>query len=170
MVNNTIINYLEISKAGILRTLYPIPLDFLTAYKLKLKVNKELVKKQKLVYYPSQGYKLLVLALTIKTKEKRFTPDLVTLVPLLLPFKEVKSSNAKILRSSFLFKNKIFKTKGEDLEFNKPTSLKNILTISSLQKRKARKVFKKYPKKKLKTGPIESLVFNKANKKKKRQL
>jgi len=45
MVNNTIINYLEISKAGILRTLYPIPLDFLTAYKLKLKVNKELVKK-----------------------------------------------------------------------------------------------------------------------------
>ena len=39
------LNRLEILKAGILRTLYLIPLDFLTTYKLELKVNKELVKK-----------------------------------------------------------------------------------------------------------------------------
>jgi hypothetical protein len=39
------LNRLEISKAGILRTLYLTPLDFLTTYKLELKVNKELVKK-----------------------------------------------------------------------------------------------------------------------------
>jgi len=53
MVNNIILNCLEISKAGILRTLYPIPLDFFIAYKLKLKINKELVKKWKLAYYLS---------------------------------------------------------------------------------------------------------------------
>ena len=64
------LNRLEILKAGILRTLYLIPLDFLTTYKLELKVNKELVKKQKLTYYPSQGYKLLVLALTINAQEE----------------------------------------------------------------------------------------------------
>ena len=69
IVNNAILSRLELLKAGILRTLYLIPLDFLTAYKFGLVVNKELIKKQKLVYYLSQGYKLLVLALTIKTKE-----------------------------------------------------------------------------------------------------
>jgi len=53
MVNNAILNCLEILKAKILRTLYLIPLDFLTTYKLKLKVNKELVKKWKLAYYLS---------------------------------------------------------------------------------------------------------------------
>ena len=45
MVNNAILNRLELLKAGILRTLYLIPLDFLTAYKFGLEVNKELVKK-----------------------------------------------------------------------------------------------------------------------------
>jgi len=45
IVNNTILNCLEISKAGILRTLYLTLLNFLTAYKLELKVNKELIKK-----------------------------------------------------------------------------------------------------------------------------
>ena len=45
MVNNAILNRLELSKAGILRALYPTPSDFLTAYKFRLKVNKELVKK-----------------------------------------------------------------------------------------------------------------------------
>ena len=106
MVNNIILNRLELLKARILRTLYLTPLDFLTAYKFGLIVNKELVKKQKLIYYLSQGYKLLVLALTIKIKEESI-PELVTLVPLLLPFKEVKGLNIKILRSSFLFRGKV---------------------------------------------------------------
>ena len=45
MVNNAMLNRLEISKARILRTLYPTPLDFLITYKLKPKVDEELVKK-----------------------------------------------------------------------------------------------------------------------------
>jgi len=89
MLNNAILSYLELLKAGILRTLYLIPLDFLTAYKFRLVVNKELIKKWKLVRYLSQGYKLLVLALTIKTKEESILEP-VTPVPLLLPFKEIK--------------------------------------------------------------------------------
>ena len=106
IINNAILSRLELLKAGILRTLYLTPLDFLTAYKFGLVVNKELIKKQKLVYYLSQGYKLLVLALTIKTKEES-APELVTPVPLLLPFKEVKGLNVRILRSSFLFRGKV---------------------------------------------------------------
>jgi len=39
------LNRLEILKARILRTLYLISLDFLTTYKLELKVNKELIEK-----------------------------------------------------------------------------------------------------------------------------
>jgi len=39
------LNCLELSKVGILRTLYLISLDFLTAYKFRSIVNKELVKK-----------------------------------------------------------------------------------------------------------------------------
>jgi len=53
MVNNTMLSRLELLKAKILRTLYLTPLDFLTAYKFGLVVNKELVKKWKLIYYPS---------------------------------------------------------------------------------------------------------------------
>ena len=106
IINNIILSYLELLKARILRTLYLTPLDFLTAYKFRLVVNKELIKKQKLIYYLSQGYKLLVLALTIKTKEES-TLEPVTLVPLLLPFKEVKGLNVRILRSSFLFRGKV---------------------------------------------------------------
>jgi hypothetical protein len=45
MVNNIMLNRLELSKAGILRTLYLTPLDFLNTYKFGLEVNKELVKK-----------------------------------------------------------------------------------------------------------------------------
>jgi len=45
MVNNVILSRLKLLKAGILRTLYLTPLDFLTAYKFGLVVNKELVKK-----------------------------------------------------------------------------------------------------------------------------
>ena len=106
IINNTILSRLELLKARILRTLYPIPLDFLTTYKFGLVVNKELIKKQKLVYYLSQGYKLLVLALTIKTKEESALEP-VTLVPLLLPFKEVKGLNIRMLRSLFLFRGKV---------------------------------------------------------------
>ena len=112
IVNNAILNRLKLLKAGILRTLYPTPLDFLTTYKFKLKVNKELVKKQKLTYYLSQGYKLLVLALTIKTNKEEFILEPVTLIPQLLPFKEIKGLSIKILRSLFLFKGKVLKAKG----------------------------------------------------------
>ena len=106
IVNNTILSRLELLKAGILRTLYLIPLDFFTAYKFRSVVNKKLIKKWKLICYLSQSYKLLVLALTIKIK-KEFILELVTLVPLLLLFKEVKDSNTKILRSLFLFRGKV---------------------------------------------------------------
>ena len=45
IVNNIILNRLKLLKARILKTLYLTPLDFLNAYKFKLEVNKELVKK-----------------------------------------------------------------------------------------------------------------------------
>ena len=106
IINNIILSRLELLKARILRTLYLTPLDFLTAYKFKLVVNKELIKKQKLIYYLSQGYKLLVLALTIKTKEESI-PEPVTPVSLLLSFKEIKGLNIRILYSSFLFRGKV---------------------------------------------------------------
>ena len=106
IVNNAILSRLELLKARILRTLYLTPLDFLTAYKFGSVVNKELIKKWKLVYYPSQGYKLLVLALTIKTKEES-APEPVTPAPLLLPFKEVKGLNTRMLCSLFLFRGKV---------------------------------------------------------------
>ena len=47
IVNNTILERLKVLKAKILTVLYPIPLDFLTAHKFGLKVNKELVKKNR---------------------------------------------------------------------------------------------------------------------------
>ena len=157
------LNRLEILKAGILRTLYLTPLDFLTTYKLELKVNKELVKKQKLTYYPSQGYKLLVLALTIKAKEEeeKSILELVIPGPLLLPFKEVRGLNAKILCNIFLFRGKVPKAKEEDSKSNR--SLEDAFITSFPQKRKARKASKKSPRKKLKIGPIEPLAFSKAN-------
>ena len=52
-----------------------------------------------------------MLALTIKTKEKELAPEPVTPAFLLLPFKEVKGLNAKMLYNLFLFKNKIPKIK-----------------------------------------------------------
>ena len=106
IVNNAMLSRLELLKAGILRTLYLTPSDFLTAYKFGLVVDKELVKKQKLICYLSQDYKLLVLALTIKTKEESIL-ELVTLAPLLLPFKEIKGLNVKMLCSLFLFGGKV---------------------------------------------------------------
>ena len=39
------LEYLKVLKAKILTVLYLTPLDFLTAYKFGLEVNKELVKK-----------------------------------------------------------------------------------------------------------------------------
>ena len=83
-----------------------MPLDFFTAYKFRLVVNKELIKKWKFICYLSQGYKLLVLALIIKIKEES-VPKPVTLVPLLLPFKEVKGLNIRILYNLFLFRGKV---------------------------------------------------------------
>ena len=166
MVNNAMLNCLELLKAGILRTLYLIPLDFLNTYKFRLEVNKELVKKQRLAYYPSQGYKLLVLALTVKAKGEGSVPELVTLGPLLVPFKEVKGLNTKILRSSFLFGGKVSKANREDSKSNKSTSLEDIFITSSLQKYKAQKASKKSPKKKLKIGPVELLASSKANRRK----
>ena len=100
------LSYLKLLKARILKTLYLIPSDFLTAYKFKLVVDKELIKKWKFIYYLSQGYELLVLASTIKIKKESVLKP-VTLAPLLLPFKEVKGSNIKILYNLFLFKGKI---------------------------------------------------------------
>ena len=106
IINNIILSRLELLKAEILKTLYLIPLDFLTAYKFGSVIDKELIKKWKLVCYLSQGYKLLVLASTIKIKEE-LVLEPVTLVPLLLLFKEVKGLNIKILRSLFLFGSKV---------------------------------------------------------------
>ena len=48
-----------------------------------------------------------MLALTVKTKEEESTLEPVTPVPLLLPFREVKGLNIKMLRSSFLFRGKV---------------------------------------------------------------
>jgi len=107
-----------------------------------------------------------VLALTIKTKKEESVPEPVTLASLLLPFKEVKGLNTKMLYNLFLFKGKVLKAKGKDLEFNKSMSLKDIYIISSLQKHRARKVFKRFFRKKLKIKPIKPLVFNKINRKK----
>jgi len=72
-----------------------------------------------------------VLALTIKTKEES-TLEPVTMAHLLLPFKEVKGSNARILRSLFLFRGKVPKAQGEDSESNKSTSSEDDLVASSL--------------------------------------
>ena len=138
-------------------------MDFLNAYKFGLEVNKELVKKWRLAYYLSQGYKLLVLALTVKAKGEGFILELVTLEPLLVLFKEVKGLNAKILRNLFLFRGKVFKANREDSKSNKSTSLEDVFIASSSQKRKAGKAFKKSPKKKLKIGPAEPLASGKAN-------
>jgi len=137
MVNNVILNRLELLKARILRTLYLIPLDFLNAYKFGLEVNEELVKKWRLAYYLSQGYKLLVLALTVKAKGEGSALELVTLGPLLGPFKEVKGLNVKILCSLFLFGGKVPKANREDSKPNKSTSLEDVFVASSLQKHKA---------------------------------
>jgi len=47
-----------------------------------------------------------MLALTIKTKGESAL-ELVTLASLLLPFKEIKGTNIKILRSLFLFRGRV---------------------------------------------------------------
>ena len=86
--------------------------------------------------------------------------------PLLVPFKEVKSLNAKMLRSLFLFGGKVPKANREDSKSNKLTSLEDVFVASSSQKRKARKAFKKSFRKKLKIGPMEPLAFSKVSRKK----
>jgi len=73
-----------------------------------------------------------VLALTIKTKEGESILELVTLAPPLLPFKEIKGLNVKILYSLFLFGGKVPKAKAKDSEFDRFTSLEDNLVASSL--------------------------------------
>ena len=88
------------------------------------------------------------------------------MVLLLLLFKEVKSLNIKILYSLFLFRGKVPKVQGEDSESDKFIFLKNDFVAGSPQKCRARKAFKKSPKKKLKIRPAEPLAFSKANRQK----
>ena len=102
-----------------------------------------------------------MLALTIKTKEEESILELVTLGPLLLPFKEVKGLNAKILRNLFLFRGKVPKAKGEDSKSNR--SLEDAFITSFSQKYRAGKASKKSPRKKLKIGPTEPLASSKVN-------
>ena len=163
MVNNIMLNYLKLLKAKILKTLYPTLLDFFNAYKFGLEVNKELVKKQRLIYYLSQGYELLVLALTVKAEGKGSVLELVTLEPLLVLFKEVKGLNVKILCSLFLFRGKVFKANREDSKFNKFIFLEDVFITNFLQKYKVRKASKKSFRKKLNIGFAEPLAFSKAN-------
>ena len=73
-----------------------------------------------------------MLALTIKTKEEESAPEPVTLAPLLLPFKEVKGLNIKMLRSLFLFRGKVPKAKGKNSKSNRSTSLEDNFVASSL--------------------------------------
>jgi len=73
-----------------------------------------------------------MLALTVKARGKGFILELVTLGPLLVPFKEVKGLNVKMLRSTFLFEGKVPKANREDSKSNKSTSLKDVFITSSL--------------------------------------
>ena len=73
-----------------------------------------------------------MLALTIKTKEESI-PEPVTPVPLLLPFKEVKGLNIRILRSSFLFRGKVPKVQEEDSESDKSTSLEDDFIVIPIE-------------------------------------
>jgi hypothetical protein len=72
-----------------------------------------------------------VLALIIKAKEEESVLELVTLEPLLLPFKEIKGLNAKMLRNSFLFGGKVPKAKGKDSKSDGSTSLEDVFVASS---------------------------------------
>ena len=116
--------------------------------------------------FRSKGYKLLVLASTIKIKKEESVLKLVILVLLLLPFKKVKGLNIKILSSLYLFKSKVPKVKKENFKFNRSTPLVDIFIISFPLKRKARKAFKKFLRNKLKIEAIEPLTFNKAKRQK----
>ena len=58
--------------------------------------------------------------------------ELVTLGPLLVPFKEVKGLNIKMLCSLFLFRGKVPKANREDSKSNKSTSLEDVFITSSL--------------------------------------
>jgi hypothetical protein len=73
-----------------------------------------------------------VLALTVKAKGEGSVLELVTLGPLLVPFKEVKGLNTKMLCSAFLFRGKIPKANKEDSKSNKSTSLEDVFIASSL--------------------------------------
>jgi len=70
--------------------------------------------------------------LVLIDKEEKSVLELVTLGPLLLPFKEVKGLNAKMLRNLYLFRGKVLKAKGEDSKSNRSTSLEDVFITSSL--------------------------------------
>jgi len=73
-----------------------------------------------------------VLALTVKARGEGSILELVTLGPLLVPFKEVKGLNTKMLRSMFLFKGKVPKANREDSKSDKSISLEDIFVAGSL--------------------------------------
>jgi len=73
-----------------------------------------------------------VLALTVKSKGEKSVLELVTLEPLLVPFKEVKGLNIKILYISFLFRGKVPKANREVSKSNKSTSLEDVFIASFL--------------------------------------
>jgi hypothetical protein len=106
-----------------------------------------------------------VLALTIKTKEESALEP-VTPAPLLLPFKEVKGLNVRILRSLFLFGGKVPKAKGNNSKSDRFMSLEDNFIASFPQKRRARKASKKFLRKKLKIWPAEFLASSRASRKK----
>jgi hypothetical protein len=106
-----------------------------------------------------------VLASTIETEEES-APEPVTPAPLLLPFEEVKGSNARMLRSSFLFGGKVPRAQGEDSESDESMFSEDDFVAGSPQKRSAGKASKKSPRKKLKIGPAEPLTPGRANRRK----
>jgi len=73
-----------------------------------------------------------VLALTVRAGGEGSILELVTLGPLLVPFKEVKGLNIKMLRSTFLFRGKVPKANREDSKSNKFISLEDVFITSSL--------------------------------------
>ena len=89
-------------------------------------------------------------ASTVETEEEESAPEPVTPAPLLLPFKKVKGSNAKMLGSLCLFGGKVPKAKREDFKSDGSTPSADIFAISSPLKRKAGKAFKKFLRNKLK--------------------
>ena len=71
-----------------------------------------------------------MLALTVEIEEESVL-ELVTLVPLLLLFKEVKGLNIKMLYNLFLFRGKVPEAQREDSKSDEFTSLEDNLITGS---------------------------------------